>query len=195
VVEPEEDPSGFVFVTGEVVATSFFFFKQTSEHMSILISIISVAILVGVALGLMPRRGERSFANSLIGTHRGSATRFADAIISTRYLLGTTGTDAQHVAVCGASAVPIGVISDEAASAGDEVTVELLGSSGNTVRMVASAAITAGVLVYTAASGKVSALTSTSGTYYCVGVALTAASAANDVIEVDPCVAQKTVVS
>jgi len=154
-----------------------------------------VALLVGVALGLMPKRGDRSFANSLIGTHRGSMTRFSDAVVSTRYLLGTTGSDAQHVAVGGASTIPIGVIADEASSAGDEVAVELLGASNSTVRMVASAAITAGSLVYTAASGKVSALSSTAGTYYCVGVALTAASSSGDVIEVDPCVAQKTVVS
>jgi hypothetical protein len=163
--------------------------------MSILIPILGVALLTGVALGLMPKRKDRSFANSLIGTHRGSMTRFADAVVTTRYLLGTTGSDSQHVAVCGASTIPIGVIADEATNAGDEVAVELLGASGSTVRMVASAAISAGSLVYTAASGMVGTLSSTAGTYYCVGVALTASAASGGVIEVDPCVAHKTVVS
>jgi hypothetical protein len=41
----------------------------------------------------------------------------------------------------------------------------------------------------------VSALSSTAGTYYCVGIALTAASAAGDTIEVDPSSPQKTVVA
>jgi hypothetical protein len=162
--------------------------------MSILIPILSVALLVGVLLGLLPSRKDRSFANSLTGTHRGSVTRFTDAAVTTRYLLGTVGSDSVHVAINGANTVPFGVIADEAAASGEEVSVELLGAASTTTRMVASAAIAIGSLVYTAASGRVSTLSATSGTYYCVGVALSAASAAGDVIEVDPCVAHKAVV-
>ena len=162
--------------------------------MSILIPILSVALLAGVLLGLMPRRKNRSFANSLTGTHRGSVTRYTDAAVTTRYLLGTAGSDATHVAVGGANTIPLGVIADEASVAGYEVAVELLGSAGSTVRMVATAAIPVGGLVYTAANGLVSALPTTSGTYYCVGVALSAAALPGDVIEVDPCVAHKLVV-
>jgi hypothetical protein len=163
--------------------------------MSILIPILSVAVLGGVLLGLLPREKNRSFANSLIGTHKASLTRMSDGVVATRYLLGTNGSDALHVAVCGANNVPVGIICDEASAAEEELAVSLLGAAPATLRMVAAGTIAAGSLVYTAASGKVGALPTTSGTYYCVGIALTAAAASGDVIEVDPCVAQKVVVS
>jgi hypothetical protein len=162
--------------------------------MSILIPILSIALLAGVVLGFLPKKRAFSFANSVIGTHRGSITRLTDGAIATRYLLGTTGSDASHVAICGAATVPTGVIADEASIAGDPVAVELLGSAGSTVRMVAGGAVNVGSLVYTAANGMVSALSAAAGTYYCVGVALSAASASGDVIEVDPCVAHKVTV-
>jgi len=163
--------------------------------MSILIPILIVAALVGVSLGFLPRERERSFSNSLPGTHFGSVTRLTDAAVAARFLLGRIGSDAVHVAVCGASNVPLGVIDDTAAGAGEDVAVQLLGCADCTLRMVAAAAITAGVLVYTAANGKVSALSASAGTYYCVGQALSAAASADEVIEVDPCPAVKTVVA
>jgi hypothetical protein len=163
--------------------------------MSILIPILGVALTAGVALGLLPKERGRSFANSVIGTHRGSVTRLTDAAVSIRYLLGTQGSDASHVAVCGASTVPLGVIADEASDAGEEVAVELLGAAGSTVRMVAGGAVPVGSLVYTAANGLVTTLSAAAGTYYCVGIALSAATASGEVIEVDPCVAHKITVS
>ena len=163
--------------------------------MSILIPILSVALLAGVALGLLPRERSRSFANSVTGTHKSVITRLTDAAVTTRYLLGTAGSDVSHIAVGGASSVPMGVIADEASAAGEEVAVELLGSAGSTVRMVSAGSIAAGNLVYTAASGRVSTLSSTAGTYYCVGIALSAATAAGEVVEIDPCVAHKIIVS
>ncbi len=163
--------------------------------MSILIPIVIVASALGASLALLRGNRGRSFANSLASTHRGSLTRLTDAAITSRNLLGTSGSDTAHVAVCGASSVPLGVIADEASAAGDEVAVQLLGSSASTLVMVAAGAIAAGAPVYTAASGRVSALSATAGTYYCVGVALTAASAAGDAIEVDPSSPQKIVVA
>ena len=163
--------------------------------MSILIPILGVALLAGVGLGFLPKERAKSFANSAIGTHRGSVTRLTDGAISTRYLLGTAGSDASHIAICGASTVPTGVIADESSAAGEEVSVELLGSAGSTVRMVAAGAVNAGGLVYTSANGMVGTLPTASGAYYCVGMALTPATASGDVIEVDPCVAAKVTVS
>lgn len=163
--------------------------------MSILIPIVIVASAFGATLALLrPGRG-RAFANSTGATHRGSVTRLTDSALATRNLLGITGSDASHVAICGASNVPLGVIADEAAAAGEDVAVQLLGSSASTLSMVAAGAVTAGSLVYTAANGRVSALSATSGTYYCVGVALSPASAAGDSIEVDPYPPLKTVVA
>ncbi|HNX04680.1 MAG TPA: DUF2190 family protein [Opitutales bacterium] len=162
--------------------------------MSILIPIVIVASALGASLALYRGERSRAFANSTCATHRGSVTRLTDAAVSTRNLLGTNGSDASHIALCGASNVPLGIIADEASAAGEDVAVLLLGSSGTTLGMVAAGAINAGSLVYTAANGRVSALSATAGTYYCVGVALTAATTAGDSIEVDPSAPQKTVV-
>src|SRR5688572_227726 len=85
-------------------------------------------------------------ANIAEGTHEGGITKFADAAITERWLLGKVGSASDRVAVCGASDTPIGVITDEATAAGDGVSVSLLGSSRGTVRMVASAAIAQGAL-------------------------------------------------
>lgn len=125
-------------------------------------------------------------ANIAEGTHEGGITKFADAAISERYLLGKIGSSSDRVAICGASDTPVGVITDEASAAGEAVSVSLLGSARGTVRMVASAAIVQGALLEPAASGRVQTLGAGAGTHHVVGRALDAASAAGDVIEVDP---------
>ncbi len=132
-------------------------------------------------------RRDAVLANAAGGIHEGGRlTKKADGAIAVRYLLGKTGTDAEHVAVCGAGDRPLGVITDEAEAAEDLVNVETFGAAGETKRMVASEALAAGSLVYTAADGKVRGRPSATGTCYCVGRALTAASADGDLIEADP---------
>jgi hypothetical protein len=140
----------------------------------------------GLRLGL--HRGDRivRLANIAEGTHEGGITKFTDAAITERHLLGKIGSAADRVAVCGASDTPIGVITDEASAGGDPVSVSLLGSARGTVRMVASAAIAQGALLEPAASGRVQTLGAGAGTHHVVGRALDAAGAAGDVIEVDP---------
>jgi hypothetical protein len=125
-------------------------------------------------------------ANIAEGTHEGNITKATDAAITERWLLGKIGSASDRVAVCGVSDTPIGVITDEAAAAAELVNVALLGSARSTVRMVASAAITQGALLEPAASGRVATLGGGAGTHHVVGRALDAASAAGDVIEVDP---------
>ena len=83
------------------------------------------------------------------------------------------------VAVSGDTDRDIGTIERETFADGDPIAVRLMNAQG-TRKMVASAAITAGVAVYGAASGKVS---STSNENF-IGTALEAAGADNDVIEV-----------
>lgn len=164
-----------------------------------------LAVIAGLALA--SRRflfgDERLIAANTnpdnVGTHDGTISRLPDAAIATRNLLHKVGSDADHTVVCGANAVPLGTINDEATAADVTaanvyVAVDLLGK-GPTKRMVASEAISAGVLVFTAASGKVSLLSASAGTYYCVGTALTAASADGDIIEVADCSPIKTVVA
>lgn len=126
-------------------------------------------------------------ANIAEGTHpNGNITKAVDAAITERFVLGKVGSASDRVAVCGAADTPIGVITDEAAAAGDLVTVALLGRTTGTVKMVASGAISQGALVEPAASGRVQSLGVGAGTHHVVGRALDAAGAAGEVIEVDP---------
>jgi len=128
-------------------------------------------------------------------THKGSITRKVDAAITTKYLLMQAGSDDDHIAVGAVDAIPLGVALDTAAAAEDLMPLGLLGSSDHTLPMVASEAIAVGERVLAAAAGKVSNESASSSTYYQVGVALTAADADGDVIEVDPQPATPVVVS
>lgn len=83
-----------------------------------------------------------------------------------------------------ATHIPIGVTL-YAASAGEPVAVKLLNHPG-TVEVVAAEALAAGAIAYAAADGEVSAIPVTSGTYRKIGVALEAATAGQDVIEILP---------
>lgn len=125
-------------------------------------------------------------ANIAEGTHTNTLSKLADAAITTRHLLHKHGSDANHVAVCGATDIPLGTIDDEVATAdlsNSWLSVNLLGR-GPTKRMVASEAMaTVGVNVYAAASGKIAL----SGTVL-LGTLLTTASADGDVVEVRDCV-------
>jgi len=139
-----------------------------------------------VRMGITRAADTVRLANIAEGTHEGGITKFSDAAITERWLLGKIGSASDRVALCGASDTPVGVITDEAAAAAEAVSVSLLGSSRGTVRMVASAAIAQGALLEPAASGRVQTLGAGAGTHHVVGRALDAASAAGDVIEVDP---------
>lgn len=85
------------------------------------------------------------------------------------------------VAVAGVTDEPVelGVIRD-ASFADLDVRAVLLRSSGGTTPMVADGAISQGVAVYGAAGGKVSSTASGNA----IGIALEAAGADNDIIEV-----------
>ena len=62
----------------------------------------------------------------------------------------------------------------------------MLASIRSTVGMLASAAIAQGALVEPAASGRIATLGVGAGTHHVVGRALDAATAAGEIIEVDP---------
>ncbi len=133
------------------------------------------------------------FSNVAEGTHQGQVTRLLDSSVSTRNLIGTQGSQANEVAVCDASDLPLGVITDTGEEAG-AVNVCLLSNSPSTVLMVASEAISAGEDVYTAANGLVQDQPSIAGTYYHVGRALTPASGNGSPLEVMPIAPRKTLV-
>lgn len=86
---------------------------------------------------------------------------------------------AGKLAAAGIGDDDIGTICDTTFADGDKVSVRLTSAQG-TRKMVAAGAVTAGARVYQAASGKVDDL----GVGKCIGIAMEAAGANNDVFEV-----------
>jgi len=125
---------------------------------------------------------------------QGTMTKIADAAQATKHLLVKFGSAATHIAVNGVATAPIGTCPDTPAL-GDSAAVLLLGSASESITMVASEAITVGSRVFAAADGEISDLPAGAGTYFCVGVALEAAAADQDEIQVDPCIPFSVVVS
>lgn len=128
------------------------------------------------------------FANIGEGTYpTGQTTRLTDAGLTTRHLTVKIGSDVNHVAVAGTADIALGVVDDAAEAAEDPVNVQVLGQKPGTILVTASAAITLGDMVVTAASGKVRTLPVASGTYYIIGRALEAAVADGDLINIAHC--------
>lgn len=166
---------------------------NTLTILALIIGLVAIALACGWL-----RRNARDYSICLEnvgeGTHDGGrVTLKADAAVGTRYLLAKRGTDVDHVDICGASDVPLGVFTDEAAAIEDQVGVELLGANTRTLLMVASETMTFDDDVYAAASGKVQDLPTGAGTYYKVGKAVSA-GVADGLIEVVPCFPEKKVV-
>lgn len=152
-----------------------------------LLGLVLVALLFTSWIGSRPRGAQFTpLANIGEGFQPARKTFLADAALSTRYLLVKQGTDAAHVAVCGAADFPLGIATDEPAAAEDGVNVDLLGIQDEGKILVSAGAITAGTYVYTAASGKVQAEPTEAGTYWRVGRALSAVGGADLHVEVVP---------
>lgn len=139
------------------------------------------------------RNNETVLSNLFEGVHDTSKTFALDATVATRFLLGKIGSDVNHIALCGVDDIPIGTINDEGV-AEDPIAVGLLGKSP-TKRMVADGIIAAGAELFAAASGKVQVRPSAAGTYYFVGIALTASAGDGDVLEVNDTVPVKLVIA
>jgi hypothetical protein len=148
-----------------------------------------VAFVVAVAWPMLAialrRRNLVDACNIGEGTHEAKVPIVLNTTIAagTHHLL-VYKTSATAGAVAAAANPAIGTVADLQAAghtSGDTATISLLGKGG-TKLMVANAAVSAGARVFSAAAGKVSP-TSGSGIYY-LGIALTAAAADNDVIEV-----------
>jgi hypothetical protein len=153
---------------------------------------LKLNIILAVAAMVSAFRGLRLAANvydAAVETHDTSVTRTNDAAITARHLLWGQGSTDGGVAVNIATTPPLGTIDNIETGTGLRQSVLLLGK-GSTKKMVANAAITAGSRVFTAAAGKVSP--THGSTLYQVGIALTAAAADGDIIEVADCAPIKT---
>lgn len=161
-----------------------------------LILLVIALLVVAVCCTSIARRRKRlgamtaafNVGASTVGTHEnGLLPRLADAVFSQRHLLAKIGTDVSHVDLCGTGDIPLGVCDDEAEAAQDPINVLAFGGTNGTVKVRASAAIALGAMVVSAASGKTRTLPATTGTYYIIGRALSAASADGDELELSPC--------
>lgn len=127
-----------------------------------------------------------------VGEHEeGRITGFVDsAPLTTRFLLVKQGVlglgDNHYTLITSIADIPLGVCYDEPAATTDPVTIRLLQSAGQTLRMVAASAIAAGTFVVTDGTGKVQQLPAVAGVYWCVGLAVTSAVQSGDLVEVDP---------
>jgi hypothetical protein len=147
------------------------------------------------ALMLASRRNLVPLANIAEGTHElGRLTKFSDGAIGSRFLLVKAGTDSDHVALAGAADTPYGVCIDEAAAAEEEVGIRALACAGATVKVTndATGALVFGDILVPAASGKVKKIAAGAGNYYVVGMAIQAAAADGDILEIIPIGSWKT---
>jgi len=133
------------------------------------------------------------FANVAQGTHAGYVTVTAASAFTGKYLLAKADSTAGEIDVCGASDCPVGVATDEA-NVGDPLALKILGVSPQSVLVTASGALAAESYLYAAANGQVQTEPTTAGTYYLIGRALNAATAAGDHIEAETCVPVKLIV-
>jgi hypothetical protein len=133
------------------------------------------------------------FANIAQGTHAGYLTMIAASPFTSKYLLAMADSTPGEIDVCGASNCPAGVATDEARE-GDPLAMKILGVSPQSVLVTANGTISAGAYLYAAASGQVQPEPTTAGTYYLIGRALGAATAAGDHIEAETCVPVKLIV-
>lgn len=149
-------------------------------------------MILAVAAMVHSFRGLRLAGNTYdaaVETHDCAITRTNDVPLPTRHLLWQQGSTDGGVALAVAASIPLGTIDNTETATGVRQSVLLLGK-GPTKKMVANGAIAAGVRVFTAAGGKVSP--THGATFYQVGIALTAAGADNDIIEVADCTPVKT---
>ncbi|MDR1456449.1 MAG: DUF2190 family protein [Puniceicoccales bacterium] len=129
----------------------------------------------------MKKEKQIIFANVAEGTHEGNITFLAAEPIEMAHVLVALQGNTVHPAAAGE--LPIGVVTDEAEAADDPINVQLLGS-GSTVLISAADPISSGTFVVGTANGKIIPLPSESGTYRVVGIALTTATMAGEVVEV-----------
>lgn len=144
--------------------------------------------IINIVAGIFAR-GVWAANSTTEGVHGDGAVSFEASAAITRGQI--VSIDSGKIKPATGSSIPVGVADDNAA-VGDTIAVWLFGARPGTQIAVASAAISAGQQLYSEADGKVSPTAPTAGnSKYCVGVAITAASASGDEVEFAHCVANK----
>lgn len=111
--------------------------------------------------------GVVQFANIGEGTlPTGARSMLPDAVTNSRYLLYKRGSDADHVALCGAGEDPLGTSDDQADSVTTPITIHVCGAFTGTRRCVTDGTIADGDYIKSAANGKATkALTGEAGQF------------------------------
>lgn len=134
--------------------------------------------------------GFRGLAwNTAAGTHpNGCISLKAEEVVATRHLLVSRGSASDGCLITDAGDLPLGVMDDEAdsddVSLGTPKNVQLLGVTPGTILMVAAGAIAQDAAVYALGNGKVDEAAAAATGDYRVGIALNAATADGDLVEV-----------
>jgi hypothetical protein len=177
--------------------------KKERDQMNTTFLISATLLLSATLLFIIPKkisewrfikRGGEWLANAITSVNifqDGRATYLADNAFTVRYLLAKIGSDVNHIDICAVGDIPLGFVPDMNPSADGDLTyplpVSILCLAGNeTQRGVANAAITLGDFLVPAGAGKVKTCPFTTGTWYVVGRALTAAAANNDLVHIAP---------
>jgi hypothetical protein len=120
-----------------------------------------------------------ALANTLITPAGRSDTKLADGAISRRKLV-CPGSDVDHVALCGASDIPLGSSGESSTTAAEErLSFRQFGLNCEEEEGTASGTVTVGEFVVPAASGALKTLPTAPGTYYICGRAKTTATTGN----------------
>jgi hypothetical protein len=122
----------------------------------------------GLFVGGLRERFATANAETATGTNT-VYTRRADAALSYTHLLIKKGTDAFHVAVCGATDRPCGSTTDSPDDAEAIVHVNPLNRAESSRKLRCATALAADIDLYTAASGFVQGEPAVAGTYWRVG--------------------------
>jgi len=163
-------------------------------------SAAAIAHLLALFRNVLHLRPRVTFSNAETvgaGIHEnGEKSYKADAAIATKNFVVISGTDEDHIAVGAADTeIPIGIADDSPSAAEDPVNVRLFGGAKGTMLGVANAAITVNDFLVSAGNGKVKTLPAAAATYYIIGVALQAAAADGDTIEINHCCPTQRVVT
>lgn len=155
---------------------------------------VAAAAITGGALFITYKTGMlHALANTVtislqdLRVHRGEIQRTAGAAITQQCCVVMKGATDLKVITHDNTAAPVGYTGEATYDSGDSVPVKLF-SSGETAKFYANAAIAVGGNVYTQASsdaGQVGPTPSTTGDYWLIGQAKTAALADGDPLEVE----------
>ncbi len=133
------------------------------------------------------------FSNIGEGTYEhGRKSYLPDSSTTARYLLYKRGSDADHCVITGAGDDPLGPSDDQAdTTTGQPITINILGASKGTVRVVTDGTVNDGDYVKCGTSGQVTQAATTNLSFGRAVIPTDCSKAAGDVITIIPALPAK----